>query len=63
MSIFKFLQLQPIDPRDDGTVSDLDVFEQDEVIDLTADEDGAVLEQEWEEILEDLHGSDVHSDQ
>jgi len=59
MSVFQYLQLQPIDPQDDGTVSDLDQYEQDEVIDLSQDEDGATLLQEWEEITNDLHGSDV----
>ena len=55
MSLFQYLQLQPIDPQDDGTVSELDAYEQDEVIDLTQDEDGATLLQEWEEITQDLH--------
>ena len=55
MSLFQYLQLQPIDPHDDGTVSELDTFEQDEVIDLTQDEDGATLLQEWEQITKDLH--------
>ena len=43
MSLFQYLQLQPIDPQDDGSVSELDEYEQDEVIDLTQDEDGATL--------------------
>ena len=55
MSLFQYLQLQPIDPQDDGSVSELDEYEQDEVIDLTQDEDGATLLQEWEEITKDLH--------
>ena len=59
MSLFQYLQLQPIDPQDDGTVSDLDQYEEDEVIDLSQDEDGEQLLQEWEEITNDLHGSDV----
>ncbi|OJU87946.1 hypothetical protein BGO17_03090 [Candidatus Saccharibacteria bacterium 49-20] len=57
MSLFQYLQLQPIDPQDDGSVSELDTYEQDEVIDLTQDEDGAALLQEWEEITKDLHGN------
>lgn len=57
MSLFSYLQLQPIDPQDDGTVSDLDQYEEDEVIDLTQDEDGATLLQEWEEISRDLHSN------
>lgn len=55
MSLFPYLQLQPIEPQEDGTVSDLDVYEEDEVIDLSQDEDGATLLQEWEEITRDLH--------
>lgn len=60
MSLFQYLQLQPIDPQDDGTVSDLDQYEEDEVIDLSQDEDGATLLQEWEEISKDLHGTGDH---
>ncbi len=55
MSLFPYLQLQPIDPQDDGTVSDLDKYEEDETIDLTADNDGEMLEQAWEQITKDLH--------
>ena len=55
MSLFQYLQLQPIDPQDDGTVSDLDQYEEDEVIDLTGDEDGESLLQAWDKITEDLH--------
>lgn len=55
MSLFPYLQLQPIDPQDDGTVSDLDQFTPDETIDLTQDEDGAALLAEWEAIEKDLH--------
>ena len=55
MSLFQYLKLQPIDPQDDGTVSDLDEYAEDEVIDLSGDEDGEVLVQEWEEISNDLH--------
>lgn len=55
MSLFPYLQLQPIDPQDDGTTSDLDEFAQDETIDLTQDEDGETLMQEWEAISNDLH--------
>ncbi len=55
MSLFPYLQLQPIDPQDDGTISDLDKFEEDETFDLTSDPDGDTLEQAWEEITKDLH--------
>jgi|GEM_PF-1250692 len=55
MSLFQYLQLQPIDPQEDGTISELDQYEQDETIDLSADEDGEALLQEWEAITRDLH--------
>ena len=55
MSLFPYLQLQTIDPQDDGTVSDLDKFEEDEMIDLSADADGEMLEQAWDQITKDLH--------
>lgn len=55
MSLFNYLQLQPIDPQDDGTVSDLDQYEADEVIDLSEDADGEALIREWDEIERDLH--------
>lgn len=57
MSLFQYLQLQPIDPQDDGSVSELDQYQEDEVIDLSADEDGERLMQEWEEISQDMHSS------
>ena len=60
MSLFPYLQLQPIDPQDDGTISDLDKYEEDETIDLNSDTDGETLEQEWEKITNDLHGEDTH---
>lgn len=55
MSLFQYLQLQPIDPQDDGTVSDLDQYDEDEVIDLSADEDGETLLEAWEQISNDMH--------
>lgn len=55
MSVFNYLQLQPIDPQDDGTVSDFDQFDQDETLDLTQDVDGAALVAEWDQIEKDLH--------
>lgn len=58
MSLFQYLELQPIEPQEDGTVSDLDKYNEDEVIDLTQDEDGEVLAREWEEITEALHAGD-----
>ena len=57
MSLYQYIQRQPIDPQDDGSVSELDTYEHDEVIDLTQDKDGAARLQEWEEITKDLHGN------
>ena len=57
MSLFQYLQLQPIEPQEDGTVSDLDQYDEDEVIDLSADEDGDTLLQAWEQISNDLHST------
>ncbi|MFZ1302016.1 MAG: hypothetical protein WAQ27_05605 [Candidatus Microsaccharimonas sp.] len=55
MTLLSYLQLQPVDPQDDGTVSDLDDYNQDEIIDLSGDTDGEQLEQAWEKITQDLH--------
>lgn len=55
MSLYSYLQLQPIDPQDDGTISDLDQYAEDETIDLSQDEDGETLMQEWEAISRDMH--------
>lgn len=54
MSIFTYLQLQPVEPSDDGTISDLDQFDADESIDLSGDIDEQEFEQKWEEVIEDL---------
>jgi hypothetical protein len=59
MSLFNYLQLQPIDPQDDGSVSDLDQYNEDEVIDLSGDEDGEQLLRAWEEIAKDMHDTPV----
>jgi len=55
MSIFPYLQPQVIDPQDDGSVSEFDQYTPDEVIDLTQEQDGELLMQEWAEIEKDLH--------
>lgn len=54
MSIYKYLQLQPVDPQDDGTTSDLDEYAQDETIDLTHDIDERALDEAWEKIEQDF---------
>lgn len=53
MSLLQYLQLQPVDPQDDGSVSDLDEFKQDDTIDLTQDIDEATLDATWDRILSD----------
>lgn len=55
MSLFQYLKLQPVEPTDDGSVSDLDNYAQDDTIDLSHDEDGEVLAREWEEITDSMH--------
>jgi hypothetical protein len=57
MSLFEYLQLQPIEPQDDGTVSELDRYQEDEIIDLSGDEDGETLLNEWDKITQDLHST------
>lgn len=54
MSILHFLQLQPVDPQDDGSKSDLDTFEEDEKIDLTHDINEQELDAAWDSILQDI---------
>jgi len=54
MSILQFLQLQPVEPTDDDSVSPLDDYQHDETIDLSGDIDGASLNQEWDALLSDL---------
>jgi hypothetical protein len=54
MSILQFLQLQPVEPTDDDTISPLDQYEHDETIDLQADIDESVLDQEWDMVMNDL---------
>ena len=58
MSLFQYLQLQPIDPQDDGSVSAFDAYTEDEMIDLTHDEDGDVLARGWDDITNALHSAD-----
>lgn len=55
MSLLSYLQLQPIDPQEDGTVSELDQYNEDEVFDMSGDPDGDTLMEGWERISQDLH--------
>ena len=61
MSLFPYLQLQPIDPQEDGTISDLDKYEEDETFDLSADPDGTTLERGWDEITKALHDEEWYT--
>lgn len=55
MSLFEYLQLQPIDPQEDGSISDLDQYEQDDVFDLSRDEDGETLMRKLDEMSHAMH--------
>lgn len=57
MSLFQYLQLQPLEADEDGiSTSELDSFKQDEVLDLFDDnsEDGS-LTQAWEKASNEMH--------
>lgn len=58
MTVLQYLQLQPVDPQDDGTTSALDAYQQDETIDLSQDIDGESLIRSLDAIVSDLHESD-----
>ena len=62
MSLYNYLKLQPIDPQDDGSVSDLDAYEEDETIDLSEDIDEETLDKEWARVIDDIHGDDSSRD-
>jgi hypothetical protein len=55
MSIYQYLQLQPVEPNDDGTDdSPLDEYQHDETIDLQNDIDEQSLDESWNKIVKDL---------
>lgn len=55
MSILQYLQLQPVDPKNDGSDdSDLDQYAQDETISLKDNIDAQALDKEWTDIVDDL---------
>lgn len=58
MSLFEYLKLQPIEPQDDGSLSALDQFAEDETIDLTQEASGEELALEWDKIEKDMHAKD-----
>lgn len=55
MSVYEYLQLQPLEPQEDGTISDLDKFEIDETIDLTEEAEGTEIIQAWDRLSKDMH--------
>ncbi len=56
MSLFQHLKLQPIEPSEDGSVSELDQssYGDEDTIDLSQDENVDVL-RAWENISRDMH--------
>lgn len=58
MPLFEYLQLQPIDPQEDGTISELDQYLEDELIDLSHDEDGETLMRKLDAMTNDFYSSD-----
>ncbi len=61
MSQYQYLQLQPLEPNDDGSDdSDLDKYDEDETIDLSQDIDGEELQNEWQQIVSAL-GDDAQN--
>ena len=57
MSFYEYLKLQPIEPQDDGTISDLDRYMEDDVIDLSQDEDGETLMRQIDEMAASIHST------
>ena len=47
MSLLQYLQLQPVDIREDGSVSELDSYREDDMIDLTSDEGETDMIDSW----------------
>jgi hypothetical protein len=55
MSDLKYLQLQPVEPNDDGTSdSPLDDYARDEDINLDEDIDEQAIEEAWTNIVNDI---------
>jgi hypothetical protein len=54
MSIYNYLQLQPVDPQDDGSISPLDQHDEDETLDLKHDIDEQTLNESWDKVIKDL---------
>lgn len=55
MPLLQYLQLQPLEPDDDGTSSSpLDDYPQDDTIDLSSDVSEQELEESWNNIVKDI---------
>lgn len=57
MTVLQYLELQPVEPQDDGSISELDQFAADETINLDDETDAQQLIQEWDEIERDLQAN------
>lgn len=57
MSLYEYFQLQPIEPKDDGSISELDQYKPDDVFDLSRDEDAETLMEKLDEMSREMHGS------
>lgn len=55
MSLLRYLKLQPVDIREDGTVSELDAYAEDDIIDLSADDGGTDMIESWLHVDSDMH--------
>ncbi len=56
MPDYQYLQLQPVEPDDND--SPLDAFPHDETIDLTQDDDEAVLDSAWALVVTAMQSTD-----
>lgn len=54
MSLLQYLQLQPVDIQDDGSISELDAYDNDS-IDLSSDDGGTGLIDSWLHFSDDMH--------
>ena len=57
MSLFQYLEYQPIDPQYDVSIGELEQYPQEDNFDLTSDPDGDSLLHSWEEITSDMHSA------
>lgn len=55
MSVYNYLKLQPVDPQEDGTVSTLDQFQEDETFNLDEESESIDIVTAWENLEHDMH--------